>query len=32
MSDEEKKEMVGYRQQPGKISFSRPGLGQEFIQ
>ena len=27
MSDEEKKEMVGYRQQPGKISFSRPGSG-----
>ena len=27
MSDEEKDEMVGYRQQPGKISFSRPGSG-----
>ena len=27
MSEDEKKEMVGYRQQPGKISFSRPGSG-----
>ena len=25
MSDE--KEMVGYRQQPGKLPFSRPGSG-----
>ena len=27
MSEKEKKEMVGYRQQPGKIPFSRPGSG-----
>ncbi|MBT6072967.1 MAG: molybdopterin-dependent oxidoreductase, partial [Euryarchaeota archaeon] len=27
MTKKEKKEMVGYRQQPGKISFSRPGSG-----
>ena len=27
MSEKEKKEMVGYRQQPGKTPFSRPGSG-----
>ena len=25
--DKEKKEMVGYRQQPGKLPFSKPGSG-----